>query len=212
MTKLSNTGILRMANASRPSKDTQAALGVWRLATMANRSSQAHLTQPSNAGICNPAAAPRFSKDTQIASGAWRLAAMANRFFLVQMTSPLSCGISLSGRFIQTLKAHTDLVMSVMISWNGEPDHLYSASLNGVLRIWSIDRMPSPEDLARYTNAKVLFVGDSGVGKTGLYWRLNHMDDEFENTLATDAHSATRANAAWVNQIPLQDPRTGGER
>ena len=40
-----------------------------------------------------------------------------------------------------------------------------------------------------YTNAKVLLVGDSGVGKTGLAIRLTQ--NHYEPTDSTDAHWAT---------------------
>src|SRR5206468_4535441 len=46
---------------------------------------------------------------------------------------------------------------------------------------------------ARYTNAKVLLVGDSGVGKSGLAQRLT--EDQFEPTISTDA--------AWATQMKL---------
>jgi small GTP-binding protein len=43
---------------------------------------------------------------------------------------------------------------------------------------------------SRYTNAKVLLVGDSGVGKSGLAVRLT--ENKFEPTVSTDAHWATQ--------------------
>src|SRR6185295_9754921 len=43
------------------------------------------------------------------------------------------------------------------------------------------------------TNAKVLLVGDSGVGKSGLAYRLT--EDRFEPTVSTDA--------AWATQLKL---------
>lgn len=48
-------------------------------------------------------------------------------------------------------------------------------------------------DVTRYTNAKVLLVGESGVGKTGLAMRLTQ--DHFEPTVSTDG--------AWATQLKL---------
>ena len=46
---------------------------------------------------------------------------------------------------------------------------------------------------AKYTNAKVLLVGDSGVGKSGLSIRLS--ENKFESTISTDA--------CWATQLKL---------
>ena len=48
-------------------------------------------------------------------------------------------------------------------------------------------------EATRYTNAKVLLVGDSGVGKSGLAYRLT--EDRFVSTISTDA--------AWATQLQL---------
>jgi small GTP-binding protein len=45
-------------------------------------------------------------------------------------------------------------------------------------------------DTVRYTTAKLVLVGDSGVGKTGLGWRLSH--DEFRE------HESTHGQQFWV--------------
>ncbi|HAW52730.1 MAG TPA: hypothetical protein DCX54_10445, partial [Flavobacteriales bacterium] len=64
-----------------------------------------------------------------------------------------------------------------------------------VIRIWDIDydelvkNMPVSESV-RYTTAKLVLVGDSGVGKTGLGWRLAH--NEFKE------HSSTHGQQFWV--------------
>jgi small GTP-binding protein len=59
-----------------------------------------------------------------------------------------------------------------------------------VIRIWEIDsRLLMPQSDAeydtttRYTTAKLILVGDSGVGKTGLGWRLAH--NEFKEQSST---------------------------
>lgn len=64
-----------------------------------------------------------------------------------------------------------------------------------VIRIWELDldvllgRQPAIETI-RYTTAKVVLVGDSGVGKTGLGWRLAH--NEYKE------HSSTHGQQFWV--------------
>lgn len=63
-----------------------------------------------------------------------------------------------------------------------------------VIRIWDIDMNillgQKSESTVRYTTAKLVLVGDSGVGKTGLGWRLAH--GEFKE------HSSTHGQQFWV--------------
>lgn len=58
---------------------------------------------------------------------------------------------------------------------------------NTVIRIWDIDMAiflsRIANDSVRYTTAKLVLVGDSGVGKTGLGWRLAH--GEFKEQAST---------------------------
>lgn len=74
------------------------------------------------------------------------------------------------------------------------------------VRIWSIDRKrllratPSEQSL-RYTTARIALLGDSGVGKTGLGWRLSH--DEFKE------HSSTHGQQFW-NLPALSTSRADG--
>lgn len=74
----------------------------------------------------------------------------------------------------------------------------FLATLGGkdkIIRIWDIDydvlikNAPTNESV-RYTTAKLVLVGDSGVGKTGLGWRLAH--NEFKE------HSSTHGQQFWV--------------
>jgi len=62
------------------------------------------------------------------------------------------------------------------------------------IRIWEIDMdvllSQEVEESVKYTTAKVVLVGDSGVGKTGLGWRLAH--GEFKE------HASTHGQQFWV--------------
>jgi len=64
-----------------------------------------------------------------------------------------------------------------------------------VIRIWDLDleRLLSGQtamETTRYTTAKLVLVGDSGVGKTGLGWRLAH--GQFKE------HASTHGQQCWV--------------
>jgi WD40 repeat protein len=99
-----------------------------------------------------------------------------------------------SGLCLKNLEGHTASVWSVAFS----PDSVSSAAQNGRLLQWLVDvnqqvvAGEATSTARQYTNAKVLLVGDSGVGKTGLALRLT--EDRFEATLSTDAHWATQLN------------------
>ena len=62
------------------------------------------------------------------------------------------------------------------------------------IRIWELDYQlllgEQATESVRYTTAKIVLVGDSGVGKTGLGWRLAH--DEFKE------HASTHGQQFWV--------------
>ncbi len=64
-----------------------------------------------------------------------------------------------------------------------------------IIRIWNVEKQEIankiiPKTSLLYTTAKVILVGDSGVGKTGLGWRLAH--SEFKE------HSSTHGQQFWV--------------
>lgn len=61
------------------------------------------------------------------------------------------------------------------------------------IRLWELDEallLGHAQDGVRYTTAKLVLVGDSGVGKTGLGWRLAH--GEFKE------HSSTHGQQFWA--------------
>ena len=99
------------------------------------------------------------------------------------------------GRCLRVLEGHTSWVYSVALSRDGV--HAYSAVANGVLRVWNLADVlggVSIESQQQYTNAKVLLVGDSGVGKTGLANRLIY--DQFDETSSTDG--------AWASHCKIE--------
>jgi small GTP-binding protein len=94
-----------------------------------------------------------------------------------------------SGRCEAVLQGHTERVWSV--SWSGDGRRVHSAAVNGVAIDWDFAPSDNPpaQTRSRYTNAKVLLVGDSGVGKTGLAYRLS--GNEFRESVSTDGAFAT---------------------
>lgn len=77
------------------------------------------------------------------------------------------------------------------------PHYPFLATLgeNGtVIRIWDLDidflLGKIAMDSVRYTTAKLVLVGDSGVGKTGLGWRLAHNDFR--------EHASTHGQQFWL--------------
>ena len=61
-----------------------------------------------------------------------------------------------------------------------------------IIRIWELNEailFGQAQESVHYTTAKLVFVGDSGVGKTGLGWRLAH--DEFKE------HASTHGQQFW---------------
>jgi hypothetical protein len=91
-----------------------------------------------------------------------------------------------SGRCLATLKGHTADVLSVAMSADGKL--AFSGARNGEARLWSLREIEAaavaaPLQDARYTNAKVVLVGESGVGKTGLALRL--CENDWRPTVST---------------------------
>ena len=107
-----------------------------------------------------------------------------------------------SGSCIRVLGGHADGVRGV--AWIA--GRILSAAMNGVMRSWNaleilcpIPEAHSPDSTVpeqlQYTNAKVLLVGDPGVGKTGLanYLALGVKDEERN----------TSTDGAWATHWPL---------
>jgi small GTP-binding protein len=105
-----------------------------------------------------------------------------------------------SGRELAVLEGHKRSVLSVGWSPDGG---LWAAGAFGLVLLWPADLQASPppasddEASSSYTNAKVLVVGESGAGKTGLTRRL---------ATGTFEHSEASTVGAWCTQWPLPQP------
>jgi len=82
-----------------------------------------------------------------------------------------------TGRCLCVLEGHFATVVSVARSC--DQHHAFSGDRRGTIRMWDLPEViaaeqereattPNLPDYVQYTNAKVLLVGESGVGKTGL--------------------------------------------
>lgn len=113
-----------------------------------------------------------------------------------------------SGKCLKVLEGHSDAVLGVSIS--ADSKLIISGSRENTIRIWRPELLSkfrtktgswsevrgideeSKESYKFYTNAKVLLVGDSGVGKSGLAYRLTQ--NEYVPTISTDGVWATQMN------------------
>lgn len=93
-----------------------------------------------------------------------------------------------TGDCLVTLEGHQDHVHKVEVTPDGK--RAVSASADCTLRVWELPGMEvrtgieaTPAPAARYTNAKVVLVGETGAGKTGLAIRL--AEDRWELTEST---------------------------
>jgi len=117
-----------------------------------------------------------------------------------------------TGLCLCVLEGHLVGIRSV--AWSADQRHAYSGDRNGEIRVWDLSEFvtnkKNPTVITanfdvllenvfadvykqfQYTNAKVLLVGDSGVGKTGLsnYLALNIKDEE--RNASTDGAWATQ--------------------
>ncbi len=119
------------------------------------------------------------------------------------------------GYCLRVLEGHTEDVRTV--AWIADGRHAFSGDFNGGIREWDLSEFatnarapealeaalsPAP-DQVQYTNTKVLLVGESGAGKTGL-----------SNVLAGEKWQPSDSTVgAWATHWPLPvDSDDGVER
>ena len=89
-----------------------------------------------------------------------------------------------TGKCRATFKGHTGGIYGVAVTSDGKT--IVSGSSDKTLKVWDlppIDAVIGAEVAARYINAKVVLIGKTGVGKTGLALRL--CEDRWETTEST---------------------------
>ncbi|KCZ70864.1 WD40 repeat-containing protein [Candidatus Methanoperedens nitroreducens] len=89
-----------------------------------------------------------------------------------------------SGECIATLKGHTGEVWGVAVT--ADCRLAVSASADNTMRVWNIpliEKSIKVSESTRYANAKVVLLGETGVGKTGLALRL--CENRWEPTEST---------------------------
>ena len=104
--------------------------------------------------------------------------------------------------FAASLTGHDDSVQSVAISTDGRL--AITGSDDGKIAVWNLELDAGPiissSAVTRYTNAKVLLVGESGAGKTGLSKRL----------ALNDWQPSDSTVGAWATQWKLPVPSGEG--
>jgi hypothetical protein len=104
-----------------------------------------------------------------------------------------------------TLKGHTDGVYCLSMAPNGKT--IVSGSHDKTIRVWDLPDFAAGAYAAtgtQYTNAKVVLVGESGVGKSGLAMRL--CEDRWEATESTHGMIVNRL------ELPADAGPAGTER
>ena len=116
----------------------------------------------------------------------WSAAISADRRFVLSggQDSQVMLWDVETGRCLRVLEGHTALVQSA--AWSADGRRAFSGDRKGGIRVWDLSKfvtevrvpetpaleLSSAPDQVQYTNAKVLLVGESGAGKTGLSKRL----------------------------------------
>jgi GTPase SAR1 family protein len=93
-----------------------------------------------------------------------------------------------TGAELRRFEGHTGMVTSVAVLPDGH--RLISGSWDTTLRLWDIETIGADAETVGYTTARIALLGESGVGKTGLGWRIAHG--------AFREHSSTHGQQFWV--------------
>lgn len=114
-----------------------------------------------------------------------------------------------TGQCLHVARGHESSVASVSLSPDG--CHALSGDMGGSIREWDFTQFVKPGRASpmsvpaqvQYTNAKVLIVGDSGVGKSGLSNYLAH------NIKVEDEKPLPSTDGAWATHWPLPHEEAG---
>jgi WD40 repeat protein len=93
-----------------------------------------------------------------------------------------------TGVELRRFEGHTDPVCAVALLPDGR--RALSGSWDKSLRLWDIETIGGDADNVGYTTARIALLGDSGVGKTGLGWRIAYGDFR--------EHSSTHGQQFWA--------------
>ena len=93
-----------------------------------------------------------------------------------------------TGAALRRFEGHTGVVTSIAILPVGR--RAISGSWDTTLRLWDLDPTGEDAETIGYMTARIALLGDSGVGKTGLGWRIAHG--------AFREHSSTHGQQFWV--------------
>jgi len=118
-----------------------------------------------------------------------------------------------AGRCQRILKSHTNNVATV--AWLADERHAISGDVKGKIILWDLSEFVTEPrtheivastlptlDQIQYTNAKVLLVGDSGVGKTGLSNFIAH------GIMVEDDKPLQSTDGVWATHWPLHHTKT----
>lgn len=114
-----------------------------------------------------------------------------------------------TGHCLRVLEGHEAQVIAV--AWVADERRAFSGDSKGGVRTWNLSKLlresrtpevlasgsPGTLDQVQYTNAKVLLVGDSGVGKSGLSNYLAH------GIKVEDHKPIPSTDGAWATHWPL---------
>ena len=100
-----------------------------------------------------------------------------------------------TGQCRATFEGHTSYILGIAVTPDGKT--FISGAQDNTVRVWDLsapDTRAEHTDSTRYTNAKVVLVGESGAGKTGLALRL--AEDRCQET------SSTHGMNVWPLKLP----------